>query len=563
MEITAGDTQELVLEPAWLSELQGRGYCIGPYGNKVGFAFQQKRALNVTLAAKLSEMLKPGARVAVLGGGLAGTTAGIALTGMGHMAEIFELRDRVLKLQLPALHRILHPCYNSWPMVNRFASSTNHPFLNWYVDTAKRVTDALYEEWKACFEPELPEPNTRCLIKKVDLCGANSDSVLVQFQETQEDPDKTVVEKEERFDAVFVALGFGEEVDLSLSDEATYWVPDSISKYRNDETNTEFVVSGTGDGGLIDCLRFMHSKIEDGKLLIEVISTLRHNRYAKPPREIEDLENYDISQIESRIRKLEKDIEQKNRADDPDIGKPNYEFGTPMQNEISRELAAGYMEIAAALPKKCKDLLNASLYKPERVTLHGRFETPFSPNAAPINKLLIAHALTVHPGLYVQGLVEEYRGAPYLKRPGVRRKRITVDRKVVRHGTKAPIRELFPSFDVEKARKTHTLQNVIDVKLQPAAFSSALPNVVRDRPDDEEFIRARRAKAESFAIKVLSTTLTADWDKKESTGLFVIDPNDAYNESAKKTGGFDRELFGLPVVAKAAGKYQSGVKGTA
>ncbi len=548
MEFSVGDARSLVLEPAQLSELGDFGFCIGPYGNKVGFAFQQRRALNISYAAHLSEVIRPGSRVAVLGGGLAGTTACVALAGMGLMAEVFETRDRVLKLQLQALHRLLHPCYNSWPMTERFASSTSNPFLNWYVDTAKRVTDALYEEWETQFAPELPKPKTRCAIKKVEICSINNDGVIVHYEQTLE--DNTVELKDAKFDAVFVALGFGDEVDLDLSDESTYWVPDAIGTFREKEEDVKFVVSGTGDGGLIDCGRFMYRKVEGGKLLIEVIASLRHYTYRKPPSDVSGFDEYKLSPTEENIRNLERRIESKNKAHDPDIGNPDLHFGTPKQNAIARELSEGYQEIVAALPSRCRNILDAALYKPERVTLIGNLETPFSPNSAPINKLLVAHALSVRPEIYVQGRVENFRGQPYIRRPDNRRRKITADRKVVRHGTKAPIRELFDSFDVEAARKTHTLQNVIDVKLPPAAFSSALPDVVRDQPDDFEFIKARLAKAESFAKKVLGTAVEPDWDNDSGSGTFVVETNDAYLKSARKTGGFDRELFGVPLIAQ-------------
>ncbi|MDA7425601.1 hypothetical protein [Thalassococcus lentus] len=549
MEFSVGDARKLVLEPARLSELGDFGFCIGPYGNKVGFAFQQKRALNVAFAAhQLSEIVKPGSRVAILGGGLAGTTACVALAGMGVMAEVFETRDRVLKLQLQALHRLLHPCYNSWPMTARFASSTSNPFLNWYVDTAKRVTDALFEEWETQFKPELPKPKTRCAIKKVEKCSVDKDGVVVHYEHTLE--DNTVSLKKEEFDAVFVALGFGEEVDLDLSDESTYWVPDAIGTFREREEDAKFIVSGTGDGGLIDCGRFMYRKVEGGKLLIEVIAALRHRTYQKPPTTVAGFDEYVLSQTEENIRNLEQRIESKNMEFDPEFGDPDLHFGTTKQNAIAVELAKGYEKIIAALPAGCLDILDAALYKPERVTLVGNLEAPFSPNAAPINKLLMAHALSVRPEIYVRGRVEEFRGEPYIRHPDGRRKKIKADRKVVRHGTKAPIRELFESFDIEVARKTHTLQNVIDVKLPPAAFSSALPDVVRDQPDDFEYVKARLAKAESFAKKVLGTAVEPDWDNESKSGTFVVETNDAYLKSSKKTGGFDRELFGIPLISQ-------------
>lgn len=558
MSISKADAQQLILEPARLEALDSLGFCIGPYGDKVGFAFQQRRALNVIYAAKAADKLKDGANIAILGGGLAGAMACIGLAGMGHMAKIFETRDRVLTLQRHAGHRVLHPCYNSWPMVDEFSASTDHPFLNWYVGTADHVMATLLSEWSETYQPLLPEPKTLCTVKGVRLRDPERDCVIVSYEEKQKDgPAKAHVEE---FDTAIIALGFGEERDLELSDELSYWHSDQLDHLRDTHNDETFFVSGTGDGGLIDCLRLLHKKIDRGELLIRVISYARHNKYSKPPLASDPPEVFELSDIERRIKDLERSVEDMFRRTATDRSRTTNKFGSPLENEISRILADGYCAIAKVLPSECKKMLDASLHLPDRVKLIGSLETPFTLTTAPINKLLLAHAINEHPDIYVRARLETRYKKPILRLPDGTFTALTANRKVVRHGTIAPIKELFDTYDVEKARSNHTLSSVVDINLPAGSFSKHLPNAVFDRPENEEFLNARLRKAKSFARNVLKTTISKEWlPEQEPPGRFVVVVNEEYEASAARTGGFDRFLFGVPLISEDEGEYEPAV----
>lgn len=558
MSISKEDAQRLILEPARLEALDSLGFCIGPYGDKVGFAFQQRRALNVIYAAKAADKLKDGSSIAILGGGLAGAMACIGLAGMGHMAQIFEARDRVLTLQRHAGHRVLHPCYNSWPLVDEFSASTDHPFLNWYVGTADHVMATLLSEWNTIYQPILPEPKTLCTVKDVRLRDPERNCVVVSYEEKK--ADGSVESHVDEFDTAIVALGFGEERDLELSDELSYWHSDQLDHLRDNHSDETFFVSGIGDGGLIDCLRLLHKKIDRGELLIRVISYVRHNKYSKPPAASSPPEVFELSDIERRIRILEKSVEDKFRRAASDRSRTTSKFGSLLENEISRILAEGYRKIVKLLPSECKRMLDRSLHLPERVKLIGSLETPFTPTTAPINKLLLAHAINEHPEIYVRARLEKRNRKPILRLPDNSFTALTADRKVVRHGTIAPIKELFDTYDVEKARSNHTLSSVVDIALPAGSFSEQLPNAVFDRPENEEFLNARMQKAKSFARNVLKTTISKDWQPElEPPGRFVVALNEEYEASAGRTGGFDRFLFGVPLISEEEGEYEPAV----
>lgn len=125
-------------------------FTIGMNSGVVSFYSQQCRAfqLAATLGKTIPDTKKASLRIAVLGGGVAGTTFWMAMQVLGFIqTEIFEATHQLLNRQSDSHHRFAHPSINEWPNVGArrrpFRSTTSWPFANWYASTAADVVQQL------------------------------------------------------------------------------------------------------------------------------------------------------------------------------------------------------------------------------------------------------------------------------------------------------------------------------------------------------------------------------------------------------------------------------------
>ncbi len=286
-------------------------YAIGPYGHRVNFASQQQRALNTVWAIEMRHKdTFNGSRVAVIGGGLAGITAAIALKVRGCNVYLYENGPDVLHRQEAATHRFVHPTLNFWPN-EPIQPTTRLPFLEWYSDDCNEIIACLREQWN-----ELKEhinvfvgKNIKGLIPAQD--GHNKWNVKVEYEiEKKKRAEKFLLEDEEiteeqvvlvDFDFVVLAVGFGEEKTAEKgSNPQSYWTPDIIALQPG--VRWRGVVSGSGDGAIIDALRVVHKNFDNGRLCLRVIHRLE--KHAKSCVRA-------IKNLEERAETASKDYKQK------------------------------------------------------------------------------------------------------------------------------------------------------------------------------------------------------------------------------------------------------------
>src|ERR1700712_5793768 len=84
---------------------------------RVTLRSQQVRAFNLAFALIKSGALTPAARVAVIGGGIAGVTVAAALCHHGYSVTILERRPGLMPLQAGSTQRWLHPHLIDWPAI--------------------------------------------------------------------------------------------------------------------------------------------------------------------------------------------------------------------------------------------------------------------------------------------------------------------------------------------------------------------------------------------------------------------------------------------------------------
>jgi len=269
-------------------------YVVGAFDTGVTVYSQQVRALNLVWASVNSGLipsLSEGQQsqsskkvsIAIVGAGFAGLTVAAALLKKNASARIvlFEQRDALLPLQQGSDSRWLHPRIYDWPKAGSEASVAMLPLLNWVAARASDVVVQVLSQWRA-------------------IAGsATGDSVEVicnarhlQIHETPESPDKLCIEwvgeardscdgtarddKQEvgagasrDFDHVILTTGFGLERDGALS----YWRNETIAQPSLDEPRTTYLVSGQGDGAMIDLLRIRIAQYRQDRILSEIFAS--------------------------------------------------------------------------------------------------------------------------------------------------------------------------------------------------------------------------------------------------------------------------------------------------
>jgi hypothetical protein len=182
------------------------------------------------------------------------------------------------------------------------------------------------------------------------------------------DPERVVAPY---YALVLLTVGFGVEKPHVGFDPVDYWRADGLEANRDTDRSATFIVSGCGDGGLIDALRLVHRDFGRGRLAFRCAALLKG------------------SNIEQSVLHAES-----NCTDEAGL--------TAL---ASAYLAAGRQLFDEKTP--IAQILRDSIETRALVYLLSRsLKEPFSLNAAPIHKLLIAHAMAMGVITYQQGEVE-------------------------------------------------------------------------------------------------------------------------------------------------------------
>ncbi|ESW99302.1 hypothetical protein X769_24475 [Mesorhizobium sp. LSJC268A00] len=265
-------------------------FLVGTYDNGVTVFSQQVRALNLIWAAVESDFVSCSPdtdeedhnepmKVAIIGGGIAGLATAAALMKKQANAKItiFEQRDTLLPLQHGSDSRWLHPRIYDWPGEGSSASVAMLPVLNWTAARASDVVVQILGEWKKVIDEHGADPprlfcNARHLQVDEPKGGGNGLDIEWVAEErrphdgTQTTGLTTAKGATENFDIVILAVGFGLEKDGALS----YWRNDTIGQPSLDQPRRTYLVSGQGDGAMIDLLRIRISQYRQDRILDEL-----------------------------------------------------------------------------------------------------------------------------------------------------------------------------------------------------------------------------------------------------------------------------------------------------
>lgn len=264
-------------------------YVVGTFDVGVTVFSQQTRALNLAWSLIESELLAAGPaprkkepRIAIVGAGFAGLTlaAGLLKKEVHAHITLFEQRDTLLPLQQGSDSRWLHPRIYDWPRTGSQSSVAMLPVLNWTAARASDVVVQVLSQWRN-LEQYLNKKNISlyCNARHLQVhesTGRGSCLTIEWVGEQRCALDGTSlgglqsspIGASADFDAVVLAVGFGLEKDGVLS----YWRNETQGQPSLDEPKRTYLVSGQGDGAMIDLLRVRISQYRQDRILDEIFA---------------------------------------------------------------------------------------------------------------------------------------------------------------------------------------------------------------------------------------------------------------------------------------------------
>ncbi|MDE2807781.1 MAG: FAD-dependent oxidoreductase [Gemmatimonadota bacterium] len=257
-------------------------YMIGTFSSGVTVWGQQIRALNLAWSLieedKLSVEQEKRKRIAVVGAGFAGLTFVAALLKKKIACHItlFEEHDTLLPLQQGSDSRWLHPHIYDWPDKGSEADVAMLPILNWTAARASDVVVQVLKDWRNIVNNNKDVAlfcNTRHLHLTKD--EVNQSQARIEWVGEPRSPlDGTIIESSSvaqgssgKFDLAILAVGFGIEQGIY-----SYWRNETIGQPLLNQSRRTFLISGQGDGAMIDLIRVRLSQYRQDRILEEIFS---------------------------------------------------------------------------------------------------------------------------------------------------------------------------------------------------------------------------------------------------------------------------------------------------
>ncbi|WP_457489213.1 FAD/NAD(P)-binding protein, partial [Tardiphaga sp. P5_C10] len=258
-------------------------FSIGTYDSGVTVLSQQVRALNLVWALVESETVRctdtsERKRIAIVGGGFAGLTFAAGLLEKKVNADIvlFEERDTLLPLQQGSDSRWLHPHIYNWPREGSQVSAAMLPVMNWTAARASDVVVQVLTEWTRLSKSHSNVQlycNARHL--HIDQHQAGLGRLHAEWIGEHRELNGTARTnrtgaaegKSADFDIVVLAVGFGVEAGTS-----SYWRNETLAQPSLFHPRRSYIVSGQGDGAMIDVLRLCISQYRQDRILEELFA---------------------------------------------------------------------------------------------------------------------------------------------------------------------------------------------------------------------------------------------------------------------------------------------------
>jgi hypothetical protein len=254
-------------------------YLIGSFDKRVTVLAQQTRALNLAWA-----MVETGiaptrtsktSRIAIVGAGFAGLTfaAGLLRKGAAAAIDVFEQRDSLLPLQQGSDTRWLHPHIYDWPTEGSEAAAAMLPVLNWTAARSSDVVVQVLSEWaKVAADQDHLRLFCNARHLQITQSSLNERQARIEWVGEERHPTDGRTRGEgaaqgmsDVYDAVILSVGFGLEAG-----QPSYWRNETLGQPSLEEARRTYLLSGQGDGAMIDLLRIRISQFRQDRILDEL-----------------------------------------------------------------------------------------------------------------------------------------------------------------------------------------------------------------------------------------------------------------------------------------------------
>lgn len=255
-------------------------YLLGSLERGVTVYSQQVRAHNLVWALQVlsTEAGMAVQRVAVVGGGIGGLTATaclLSLFGKAIKLTLFEKRQDLCPLQQGSDTRWLHPHIYNWPAAATKAPEASLPVLNWKAERASRVVDQILQNFQKYVEACTTANSLTFYIglKHLQIHAASNEISWIGNRGSLTGPFLQAGRSEglmQKFDVIILAVGFGLEVQPPEYPLNSYWRNEVFSQPILDGTQHAYLISGFGDGALIDLFRLTIERYQQDKIIDEI-----------------------------------------------------------------------------------------------------------------------------------------------------------------------------------------------------------------------------------------------------------------------------------------------------
>ncbi len=429
-------------------------FILGCFEQRVTLYSQQVRALNFIHALFETGKLKQGSKVLVVGGGAAGLTAAAGAAQRGCAVTVLEKMHDVLTTFENNKKRLLHPHLYDWPEDGWENEQARLPLLDWSADVAGTVAKKLRQGWEeACLGRQV---ELHVKVKDLRISSSNHPPYEVSWNADGF--------KMQEFNAIVLAVGFGLERGLQGIPHHSYWDDDNLDQPRRDPQHPvlKVLVSGTGDGGLVDLLRLRLKSFPD--FVRQVLSTNL------------------LDDVKPELRSIEKSLRQGSLK--------------------AQELYARYSKLP--VPPEFDHLLRQHLREDTQVVLNGLEPHPVNPGASVLNRFLVSRLVLRQNGeryVSVEFTVKETSGTYEVTYASGESE--LFDRIIIRHGPQAAIAETNGfAWVTPKDRETLRTLNQLDQTRSPlwpeGAFTPRQPPAEHAHAGGGE--RPQPAQRERFQI---------------------------------------------------------------
>jgi hypothetical protein len=262
-------------------------YLIGSMEKGVTLYNQQVRAHNLVWALwelQQNAKLRVG-RVAVVGGGVSGLAVAACIISRFDKAvsvTLFEERWDICPLQQGSDTRWIHPKIYDWPAVGSRGTDAQLPVLNWSQGRASDVVRTVVAEFTA-FCDAFAKSQERLTVYlglrhfqiKVGMDHKKEVSRIAN-KATRSGPFFHLGRPEggtAQFDTVILAIGFGLETVIPGYASDSYWRNEQVGQPVLDGTRHRYLVSGFGDGALVDLCRLTIERFRQDTIISELFKS--------------------------------------------------------------------------------------------------------------------------------------------------------------------------------------------------------------------------------------------------------------------------------------------------